>query len=45
MHGAIIGNAQSQGSLHDLNPVHLSEANAPTQTPAGFWTVISYCAD
>ena len=32
MHGAVIGNAQSQRTLHDLNPVHLSEANAPTDT-------------
>ena len=30
MDGAVVDNAQSQGSLRDFNPVHLSEANAPT---------------
>ena len=29
MHGAVVDNAQSQGSLHDFNPVHLSEAERP----------------
>ena len=28
MDRAVIGNAQSQGSLRDLNPVHLGEADA-----------------
>src|ERR1700677_1696823 len=30
MHRAVIGNAQSQGAFRDFNPVHLSEANTPT---------------
>src|ERR1700678_1321943 len=30
MHRAVIDNAQSQGSLRDFNPVHLGEANTPT---------------
>src|SRR5271168_5389144 len=34
MHGVVIDNGQSQGALHDFNPVHLSEANSPTE-PGG----------
>src|SRR5580704_2854419 len=32
--GAVVDDPHSQGSLHDVNPVHLSEENAPTD-PGG----------